>query len=70
MTHFCEGFNVQPFLGMEWKVQPHALAWMANECDLVEGEVSSPFFEYIRGVPGLFDAVGGDQEGLIGDEDY
>jgi len=47
---------MQPFTGMELKVLPHALAWMANNMDSVTDKTSgnSWLYQFVRATPALF----------------
>ncbi|KAL7552317.1 hypothetical protein ACHAWF_015547 [Thalassiosira exigua] len=40
-THFSEGFNTYPFVGMPLKVLPHTIAWMGRggRCNAVDGRL-------------------------------
>jgi len=49
--HFHDGFTSQPFVGMEWNVLPHGIAWMAKE-------LNGHFYDFLRSMPSLFDANG------------
>ena len=52
-NHFQEGFTVHPFVDMEWKVQPHAIAWMGK--DGRTNEVNVHLYGFLRSMPSLFD---------------
>ena len=51
-THFREGFIVQPFVDMEWKVLPRAIAWMGRHGR--SNELSGHFYEFLRSMSSLF----------------
>lgn len=44
---------MQPFVGIEWNVLPHAIAWMGR--DGVSNELNGHFFGFLRSMPLLFD---------------
>mmetsp|Transcript_43834 Transcript_43834/g.78676 ORF Transcript_43834/g.78676 Transcript_43834/m.78676 type:complete len:609 (-) Transcript_43834:41-1867(-) len=52
-THFREGFTVHPFIDMESKVLPHAIAWMGKHGRT--SEVNEHFYGFLRSMPSLFD---------------
>jgi len=51
-THFREGFTVHPFIDMESKVLPHAIAWMGKHGRT--SEVNEHFYGFLRSMPLLF----------------
>ena len=49
--------TVQPFVGMEWNVLPHPIAWVGE--DGRSKEVNEHFFLFLKSMPSLFDDVEG-----------
>ena len=52
-VHFSGDFSMQPFIDMDWKVLPHAVAWMARD-----EYGSSLLYQFVRNT-GLFHDVEG-----------
>ena len=53
-THFSGDYAGQPFVGMEWNVLPHVIAWMGR--DGKSDETNGHLYELVKSVPLLFDA--------------
>ena len=51
-THFPGGFVVEPFVGMDLNVLPHAIAWMGRDG---ADEVDEHLYGFLRIMPSLFD---------------
>ena len=47
--HFSGNYNIQPFIDMELKVLPRAIAWMAKD------EINDTMYRFIRITPSLFE---------------
>mmetsp|Transcript_38962 Transcript_38962/g.70190 ORF Transcript_38962/g.70190 Transcript_38962/m.70190 type:complete len:580 (+) Transcript_38962:354-2093(+) len=68
-THFSGSkINLQPFVAMELQVLPHAIAWMGrdgiddNDEITTETNGRSLLYQFLRGIPSLFEINGGNRE--------
>jgi len=68
-VHFSgSNVNLQPFIAMELQVLPHTIAWMGrdgiddNDEITTETNGRSLLYQFLRGMPSLFEINGGNKE--------
>jgi len=62
-NHSRGGFCVSPFLDVQWKVLPYAIAWISG--DGSNNEVNDKLFDFVRSITMLFDINGTETERRI-----